>query len=344
LKIWYWVAVASGPVVLGLWFLGALSPQTVEAVYSRSVYPFLMAPWSRLLSSVPIALAPWFALALIAAVVLCFLFWPVGKAAAITGASLSVLVAWFFLGWGMNYQRLSWGQSHGWTVSGGTVHQLETLAEHLTERANALRGAMVERDSASWKSDGVRHAVTAAYSKAGSADPLLAGDWGDPKAFPFSDLMSWLGLSGIFIPFTGEPMVNVGPSDWQLPFTMAHEAAHLRGWAREDEANFLAFWVLRDNPDPMLAYSAWSSALLYVASALEGTELGAEAWKRVAVKLSPEIKADWNRSFAYWDRYKGPVREAAGAINDVYLKSQGQSDGIRSYGRMVDLLLASEKE
>jgi hypothetical protein len=192
-----------------------------------------------------------------------------------------------------------------------------------------------------WASDRVWQTSAAAYERAGRSDPLLAGRWGTPKSMPFPEIPSFLGIGGIFIPFTGEPLVNAGPADWQLPFTSAHEAAHLHGWAREDEANFLAFWVLRDDPDPAVAYSAWSSALLYVASALGGTELGVEAWKKVASQLTPEIRDDWKRSFAYWDRYKGPVSDAAGAVNDAYLKSQGQSDGIRSYGRMVDLLLAS---
>jgi hypothetical protein len=30
-------------------------------------------------------------------------------------------------------------------------------------------------------------------------------------------------------------------------------------------------------------------------------------------------------------------------VNDAYLKSQGQAQGVRSYGRMVDLLLAERR-
>ena len=30
-------------------------------------------------------------------------------------------------------------------------------------------------------------------------------------------------------------------------------------------------------------------------------------------------------------------------MNDAYLRSQGQKDGVRSYGRMVDLLLAERR-
>ena len=43
---------------------------------------------------------------------------------------------------------------------------------------------------------------------------------------------------------------------------------------------------------------------------------------------------------AYWDKYEGKVAEVADKVNDNYLKANGQSDGIKSYGRMVDLMVA----
>ena len=37
------------------------------------------------------------------------------------------------------------------------------------------------------------------------------------------------------------------------------------------------------------------------------------------------------------------VREVSSKVNDTYLKVQGQAQGVRSYGRMVDLLLAERR-
>ena len=34
------------------------------------------------------------------------------------------------------------------------------------------------------------------------------------------------------------------------------------------------------------------------------------------------------------------MKEVSKAVNDVYLKANDQEDGMKSYGRMVDLLLA----
>jgi len=344
-KALFWAAVISGPVAVGLWALAGLSPGTVELWYSRTLYPALMGPWSRAWGFFPFTVAPWLVVgALVAGGALFFVLPPL-RTLSLFGAAGSMLMAWFVLGWGLNYQRASWAENHGKSVRGGTIADLEALAGRLADRADALRPLAFLPGTPDWSGPVVREAVTTAYQRAGLSDPLLGGAWGDPKIFPLPDLMSWTGIAGIFFPFTGEPLVNPGPRDWQLPFTSAHEAAHLRGWAREDEANFLAFWVLHDDADPALAYSAWGSALLYVASALEsvGPE-GKAAWGRILRRIDPGVRADWQGSFSYWDRFRGPVRQASQAVNDFYLKSQGQSDGVKSYGRMVDLLLAWETD
>jgi len=341
LRVLFWTALASGPAAVGLWWLAGLNPSLTESLYSRGFYPATAAPWSRLVGMVPFAVVPFVVIALVVVVVVAFFVGGPWRGAGGLAALVSVLVAWFVLGWGLNYQRPSWAELHGLKTTGGSVAQLEALGTRLATHAGALRAAAHASGDPRWSGSWVFPAVNRAYLRAGQVDPLVSGDWGAPKPFPAPEVLSWMGIAGIFIPHTAEPLVNVGPADWQLPFTATHEAAHLRGWAREDEANFLAFWVLKDDSDPALAYSAWSSALLYVAHALGSAgPLGAEAWTRVSARTDPGILADWRRSFAYWDRFQGPAQQVTTAVNDAYLKSQGQRDGVKSYGRMVDLLLA----
>ena len=42
----------------------------------------------------------------------------------------------------------------------------------------------------------------------------------------------------------------------------------------------------------------------------------------------------------FWDKYEGKVAETATKINDTYLKLNEQEEGVKSYGRVVDLMLA----
>ena len=55
------------------------------------------------------------------------------------------------------------------------------------------------------------------------------------------------------------------------------------------------------------------------------------------------MDADLYAHTIFWQKYEGPVAEKAEAVNDTYLKSNKQEDGVKSYGRMVDLLIAERR-
>ena len=46
----------------------------------------------------------------------------------------------------------------------------------------------------------------------------------------------------------------------------------------------------------------------------------------------------------YWAQFEGPVAQAASTMNDTYLKANGQQDGVKSYGKVTDLLLSYYKQ
>ena len=56
--------------------------------------------------------------------------------------------------------------------------------------------------------------------------------------------------------------------------------------------------------------------------------------------LSGEVESDLAANNAFWDSYEGRISETADKINDAYLKVNGQADGVNSYDRMVDLIVA----
>jgi hypothetical protein len=96
--------------------------------------------------------------------------------------------------------------------------------------------------------DGVRGVlgrVNAGFATAAQGYPVLAGRCARPKPALSSPVLSWLGITGIYSPFTAEPNVNMNVPDPDLPFTASHELAHARGFAREDEANYLGSLACR---------------------------------------------------------------------------------------------------
>ena len=64
-----------------------------------------------------------------------------------------------------------------------------------------------------------------------------------------------------------------------------------------------------------------------------------ESYIELHEKLCDQAKEDLRENNAFWDKYEGKVAEVSNQMNDVYLKVNDQKDGVKSYGRMVDLML-----
>ena len=57
-------------------------------------------------------------------------------------------------------------------------------------------------------------------------------------------------------------------------------------------------------------------------------------------KLDEKARNDLEENNVFWDRFEGKTAEVSTKVNDTYLKAHSQTDGVLSYGRMVDLMLA----
>jgi hypothetical protein len=156
-----------------------------------------------------------------------------------------------------------------------------------------------------------------------------------------SPLLSRVGIAGIYIPFTAEPLVNGLLPQAELPFSASHEIAHAQGFAREDEANFVGYLACRGHGDPDFRYSGTLVASFYVMSALAGSD--AAAARALEDLRSEAVRRDVAAILAWNARYAGALRDAGEKVNDAYLRSQGAREGVRSYGRMVDLLVAERR-
>jgi hypothetical protein len=64
------------------------------------------------------------------------------------------------------------------------------------------------------------------------------------------------------------------------------------------------------------------------------------AYTRIVHMYDKGVLQDIEHDGQYWQQFEGPVAETSTKMNNAYLISNKQTDGINSYGRMVDLLLA----
>ncbi len=334
------------------WICGR-SPAIVESVFARRLYPAIGGRLGGLTNLLPfslaecavVAVAVWLAVAAIR------LARRKDRRPALARAGARLLLAagglylTFLLLWGLNYQREPFAASAGLLVRPSSLEELEAACLVFVDAANAARDGLPEDAAGVMRlADGIRPTLArteAGFQAAAERYPFLDGCPARPKAIFASVAFSWLGITGIYSPFTGEPNVNADVPDPDLPFCASHEVAHQRGFAREDEANYVGYLACRLHPDPAFRYSGLLSASLFTMNAL--APLDRAAWERMDARRSGAVRRDIRALVAWAEAYKGPVERASRRVNDAYLRSQGQDQGVRSYGRVVDLLLAERR-
>lgn len=320
--------------------------------YSRNIYPVLVNTLGRVFGLLPFSVAEVCIYLLLAAfgVSVIWLFLVIIRrkrrakdvlfrwlsAVALTAGILAFL---YSAGCGVNYYRRPFSETEGIITYRYSAAELEKVCLWLTEEVNARSSRVSREADGVMKLDGPEgKGGVEAMEKLSREYPSLAGYYPRPKKLFISEILSYQGLTGIYLPFTIEANYNGDMTAYNIPFTVCHELSHLRGFMEEREANFIAFLACIGSEQEDFQYSGYLSGWVYSMNALYRAD--PERWASVRTGLNPDAEPDLEANNAFWDRYDGPVRETAEQINDTYLKVNGQADGVKSYDRMVDLIVA----
>ena len=248
--------------------------------------------------------------------------------------------AGFSLLWGVNYYAESFQEQSGVYARESTPEELARVTEYF---ARQLAGCadQVQRDEnglfAESRADIFAHSVRV-FDGIYDEFPCLVMEDRVPKGVRFSTALSAMDFTGFYFPFTGEANLNIDSPACYLPSTIAHEMAHQRGIASEQECNFIAIAASTTAQSPAYRYSGWLMGFTYLSNALYRADQ--EAWKQVRVLQPDTVVADLRDNSAYWAEFEGPVNDAAQKVYDSFLKSSGESRGTQSYGTVVDMLMA----
>ena len=259
-------------------------------------------------------------------------------------ALISILYFGFILLWGLNYYRLPFADIAHLKVRPASIEELANVCEIMIARANTLRKRVDEDKDGVMRISGGKSYIfncasaTVGYQKAAKKYPSLGGMYGKPKRVFLSNAMSYAGISGVYVPFTGEANINTLIPDAILPCTICHEMAHQRGFAREDEAEYIAYVTCNLNSNTDYQYSGTLLALIRSVEMLGVYDI--KKYNQLQKRYNSGVNRDLTNISAFLDKYEGPFNKIASDINDIYLKSNSQKEGINSYNRMVDLLIA----
>lgn len=252
------------------------------------------------------------------------------------GTALTAIVLFFLytVNCGINYYATPFSEYAGLTVEEHSTQDLVDLCQYLVEKVNKTynEDTYVE-NKYEWK-----QAAVIAMESLGEEYAGLDGYYPRPKEITISEILSVQQLCGVYSPFTIEANFNGDMTDYNIPHTMCHELSHLKGFMREDEANFIGYLACIQSEHPAFQYSGYLTGWVYAGNQLAKADM--DAYIELSAQMDPRAKEDLQDNNEYWDQYEGKVAEASNQMNDTYLKMNSQSDGVQSYGRMVDLMLS----
>jgi len=254
---------------------------------------------------------------------------------ALTAVTVALMMSFFHLLHGIGFHTMGLNEHLKLAETPVDANTLRSTADILISQASAVRAhADHEWKGISSYSKTIRHA----YSELAQSYPVYSGYSARAKKAILSVPMSYLGIGGLYSPFTCEAIINADATAPSLPFTVAHEIAHSLRVARENEANFSAYLACVTSDDPAVQYSGYFTALLYLLPALRRSE--PENYADYYTAIDEGIRKDIAEYVTHVQQYDGWLNDLHSDINDFFLKSNGQSAGVLSYGLMVNLLVA----
>ena len=209
--------------------------------YNRTVYPVLVSVIGRFWGVLPFSVVE---MLLYGGIVL-LVFWLIRdfrrplvlvKNYATTAALLLFLYAACC---GVNYYRVPFSSYYIMQMENegaDTDSNLIELCLWLTQEVNQAR---LELDQAEGNYENARQKGVAAMKRLAEQYPSLGGYYPQPKPVAISWILSVQQCSGVYSPFTIEANYNNDMVSYNIPHTICHELSHLRGFMREDEANFI---------------------------------------------------------------------------------------------------------
>jgi len=355
--------VAAGAAAFALFLALRAVPSVVETVYGGFVGPLLASFLSAITGVLPFSLIELLVVGLVLRQI-----WCLGRGFdqvrngerswgnALAGGALrlladvGVVVALFYVLWGFNYARLPLEQRLQWNGREADIEEVARLAEEMVDAANFEYTTLTSTDDLGEPSRAPQRAEllpqldegwNAAGEVLGVSGAAVFG-YGRPKVLLSSFLFDYTQTSGFYSPWTGEANYNGNTPDISLPQVIAHEMSHQRGFAREDEANFAGYLVASSAPEAYARYSAYVFAqrqLLSTLARYDRDRAGALVARRFA-----GVQRDITAANEYWAQFEGRAARTSRSMYDTYLRGQGVPEGILSYGRSVELLIAYARQ
>ena len=253
--------------------------------------------------------------------------------------------ALFCLMWGVNYWTDSFQDRSGITAQPVAAEDLEAVTAYFAQQLADTADSVPRDENGVYAVPKEQILAESRLVYGGVTEQFPFLDFRDTgvKAVRCSRFMSIMGFTGVYFACIGESNVNVDSPACLLPSTVAHELAHQRGIAWEQECNFLGVLASVTSGMPDYVYSGWLLGFIHLGNALYETD--PEAYWAIRNALPETVSADLRDNNAYWDQFRdNMVEKVSDTVYDAALKSYGDANGMKSYSMVVELLVAYYKD
>ena len=150
--------------------------------------------------------------------------------------------------------------------------------------------------------------------------------------------LRWAGIDGVTNPFGLEVILNGHLLDVERSSVLAHEWAHLAGFADESDASFVG-WMAGVRAGGQQEYAAWLGVLPHLAGALP-PDVRAATLGELSDGPRADLRAIAARAAERWPA----LQDVAWRVYDRFLKVNRVSEGIARYDAVTRLLLTAADE
>lgn len=333
----------------------SLYPDWVEKNYTYGIYPFISRAQRVIFGWIPFSVGDLFYSFLVLVIIFrTYRFFRLLFRKKLTRSYFSsglqqaiffclFVYVFFNLLWGLNYNRVGIARQLELNVKAYSTGELDTLCSALQSKLNYYANIVSEeqRDSLNRKRS-LFGEGDKAYEYAARHYSFLDYRKKSVKPSLFSYLGNYLGFQGYYNPFSGEAQVNTTIPRFLEPFVTTHEIAHQLGYAKENEANFVAFLASRSFPNNGFRYSLYFDMYNYAMAELVRRDTALAA--RYRKSLHPQAVADARELRDFYRRHRNPLEQLVSWGYGHYLKANNQPAGKETYNEVVAWLVAYYKK
>jgi hypothetical protein len=258
---------------------------------------------------------------------------------------LSLLIYIIFsIFWGLNYFRQGIESQLELRVKEYSVEDLFSLTVLLQQRLNSCAEKLDSVQRLQYNQNPLlfQSGITT-YRTAQQRYPFLQYSPSSIKSSLYTPVGHWFGFTGYYNPFTAEAQLKSDIPVFLKPFVITHEIAHQVGYAKEDEASFVAWLTCRASGDINFLYSAYFEIYRDAIFACRLTP-NKELTEKIRKNIHPRVRQDVLDLQRYLLRNRNFVEPFMTGAYDHYLKLNNQPKGKATYNEVIAYVMAYWKK